>query len=182
MKVLGELDADAAADVLADVPDELAEQLLAQLPDERELDLRELASHPEHSAGALMTTEMTVVRRGTSAGAALQWIRGAHPDQHAMTYVYVLGEDERLTGVVSLRDLVLAEPGDAVDDIMEGDVVTATADLDEEEVGRRMTRYNLLALPVVDDDQRLLGIVTLDDALDAILPDDWKRRLPRLFR
>jgi Mg/Co/Ni transporter MgtE len=59
--------------------------------------------------------------------------------------------------------------------------VTATADLDEEEVGRRMTRYNLLALPVVDPDRHLLGIVTLDDALDAILPEDWKRRLPRLF-
>ncbi|MBN2204135.1 MAG: magnesium transporter [Thermoleophilia bacterium] len=181
VKVLGELDADAAADVLADVPDELAEQLLARLPDERELDLRELASHPEHSAGALMTTELTSVRKGTTAAAALEWIRGTQPDQHAMTYVYVLDDDERLAGVLSLRDLVLADPGDAVDDIMEDDVVTATADLDEEEVGRRMTRYNLLALPVVDPDRHLLGIVTLDDALDAILPEDWKRRLPRLF-
>ncbi len=181
VKVLGELDADAAADVLADVPDELAEQLLARLPDERELGLRELASHPEHSAGALMTTELTSVRKGTTAAAALEWIRGAQPDQHAMTYVYVLDDDERLAGVLSLRDLVLADPGDAVDDIMEDDVVTATAALDEEEVGRRMTRYNLLALPVVDRDRHLLGIVTLDDALDAILPEDWKRRLPRLF-
>ncbi len=181
VKVLGELDADAAADVLADVPDELAEQLLARLPDERELGLRALASHPEHSAGALMTTELTSVRKGTTAAAALEWIRGAQPDQHAMTYVYVLDDEERLAGVVSLRDLVLADPGDAVDDIMEDDVVTATADLDEEEVGRRMTRYNLLALPVVDPDRHLLGIVTLDDALDAILPEDWKRRLPRLF-
>lgn len=182
VKVLSALDADAAADVLADVPDELAEQLLAQLPDERELDLRELASHPEHSAGALMTTELSRVRKGTTAGDALAWIRGVQPDQHAMTYIYVLDDDERLVGVLSLRDLVLADPGDAVDDIMEDDLVTVTADVDEEEVGRRMTRYNLLALPVVDEERRLLGIVTLDDALDAILPEDWKRRLPRLFR
>jgi len=182
VRVLAALDADAAADVLADVPDELAEQLLGRLPDERELDLRELASHPEHSAGALMTTELTTVRKGTTSGAALEFIRRAQPDQHAMSYVYVLDGDERVAGVVSLRDLVLAEPGDAVDDIMEDDVVTVTADIDEEEVGRRMTRYNLLALPVVDDEHHLLGIVTLDDALDAILPDDWKRRLPRLFR
>ena len=182
VKVLTALDADAAADVLADVPDELAERLLARLPDERELDLRSLASHPEHSAGALMTTEFTALRSGTSVGEALEWIRGAQPDQHAMTYVYVLDIHERLVGVVSLRDLVLADPGDTVDDIMEDDLVTATADLDEEEVGRRMTRYNLLALPVIGDDRRLLGIVTLDDALDAILPADWKQRLPRLYR
>jgi CBS domain-containing protein/sporulation protein YlmC with PRC-barrel domain len=182
VRVLTALDADAAADVLADVPDELAERLLDRLPDERELDLRELASHPEHSAGALMTTEFTAVRRGTTAGQALEYIRGAQPDQHAMSYVYVVDEQQRLGGVVSLRDLVLADPGDAIDDFMEDDLVTATADLDEEEVGRRMTRYNLLALPVIDGERRLLGIVTLDDALDAILPEDWKRRLPRLFR
>ncbi len=65
---------------------------------------------------------------------------------------------------------------------MEDDVVDIAADVDEEEVGRIMTKYDLLAIPVVDEERRLVGIVTLDDALDAVLPDDWKQRLPRLFR
>jgi len=81
-----------------------------------------------------------------------------------------------------LRDLVLAEPAQRLDEIMEDDVVVVTADVDEEEVGRRMTKYNLLTLPVVDDARCMLGVVTLDDALDALVPDEWKRRLPRLFR
>ena len=91
-------------------------------------------------------------------------------------------EGERLAGVASLRDVVLAEPDEPVAELMEDDVVTITADLDEEEVGRIMTKYDLLAIPVVDAERRLLGIVTLDDALDAVLPEDWKQRLPRLFR
>ena len=99
-----------------------------------------------------------------------------------MSYVYVLDAEGRLAGVLSLRELVLADPAQAVDAIMDDDLVTVDADADEEEVGRLMTKYNLLAVPVVDDERRLLGIVTLDDALDAILPEDWKRRLPRLFR
>jgi Mg/Co/Ni transporter MgtE len=99
-----------------------------------------------------------------------------------MAYVYVLDEEGSLVGVLSLRDLVLADPAQPVDAIMEDDLVTVDAAADEEEVGRLMTKYNLLAVPVVDAERRLLGIVTLDDALDAILPEDWKRRLPRLFR
>ena len=99
-----------------------------------------------------------------------------------MRYLYFVEEGERLAGVASLRDVVLAEPDQPVAELMEDDVVTITADLDEEEVGRIMTKYDLLAIPVVDAERRLQGIVTLDDALDAVLPEDWKQRLPRLFR
>ncbi len=77
---------------------------------------------------------------------------------------------------------MLAPPDELVDEFMEDDVVEVTADTDEEEVGRIMTKYDLLAIPVVDEERRLLGIVTLDDALEAVLPEDWKQRLPRLFR
>jgi magnesium transporter len=99
-----------------------------------------------------------------------------------MTYLYIVDPGERLVGVVSLRDLVLAAPGDVMTSVMEDDVVDVTADADEEEVGRIMTKYDLLAIPVVDEERRLLGIVTLDDALEAVAPDDWKQRLPRLYR
>lgn len=180
--VLEEIEADEAADILSDLPDELSQQLLARLPDEREEDLRELASHPEHTAGSLMTTDLVALPVGFTAGAALEWIRRERPEQHAMTYLYFVGEDGRLAGVASLRDLVLAEPDRPVAELMEDDLVDIAADVDEAEVGRIMTKYDLLAIPVVDEERRLVGIVTLDDALDAVLPDDWKQRLPRLFR
>lgn len=180
--VLEQIEADEAADILSDLPDELAQQILARLPDEREEDLRELASHPEHTAGSLMTTDFVALPLGFTAGAALEWIRTERPEQYAMTYLYFTREDGRLVGVASLRDLVLAEPGQPVAELMEDDVVDIAADVDEEEVGRIMTKYDLLAIPVVDEKRRLVGIVTLDDALDAVLPDDWKQRLPRLFR
>ena len=181
-KVLEKIEADEAADMLAELPDTLAQELLALLPDKRERDLRALASHPEHTAGSLMTTDFVMLPRKATAGKALEWIRLERPEQHMMTYLYVVGSEDRLVGVVSLRDLVLAEPGDEVQTFMEDDLVEVTADVDEEEVGRIMTKYDLLAIPVVDQDRRLLGIVTLDDALEAVVPDDWKQRLPRLYR
>jgi magnesium transporter len=180
--VLEQIESDEAADILSHLPDELAQQLLDRLPDEREEDLRELASHPEHTVGSLMSTDLVSLPASITAGAALEWIRKERPEQHAMTYIYFDDAQGRLSGVASLRDLVLAEPGRPVTEIMEDDVVVTTAGVDEEEVGRIMTKYDLLALPVVDEQRRLLGIVTLDDALDAVLPDDWKTRLPRIFR
>jgi magnesium transporter len=180
--VLEQIDADEAADILSELPDELSQELLARLPDEREDDLRELASHPEHTAGSLMTTDFVALPLGISAHEALAWIRRERPEQQVLHYVYLLDGDEVLAGVASLRDLVLAEPEQRVDEIMEDDVVQVTADTDEEEVGRIMTKYDLLAIPVVDEARRLVGIVTLDDALDAVLPEGWKQRLPRLFR
>ena len=180
--VLELIEADDAADILSQLPDDLAQQLLARLPDEREEDLRELASHPEHTAGSLMTTDFVELPVGLTAGGALEWIRRERPEQHMMTYLYFIGDDGRLAGVASLRDLVLAEPGTPVAELMEDDVVEVVPEVDEEEVGRIMVKYDLLAIPVVDAERRPLGIVTLDDALDAVLPADWKQRLPRVFR
>jgi len=180
--VLERIEADEAADILSGLPDSLAQELLARLPDKREQDLRRLASHPEHTAGSLMTTDFVMLPRTATAGKALAWIRRERPEQHMMTYLYVVDREERLVGVVSLRDLVLADPDDQLLTFMEDDVVRVTADVDEEEVGRIMTKYDLLAIPVVDDQCALLGIVTLDDALEAVVPGDWKQRLPRLFR
>jgi magnesium transporter len=181
-KVLEHIEADEAADILSELPDALAQQLLALLPDKREQDLRRLASHPEHTAGSLMTTDFVMLPSKATAGKALDWIRRERPEQHMMTYLYIVDQDERLVGVVSLRDLVLAAPDDQMLAFMEDDLVEVTADVDEEEVGRIMTKYDLLAIPVVDGDRRLLGIVTLDDALEAVVPEDWKQRLPRLYR
>jgi len=180
--VLEQIETDEAADILAGLPDDLAQELLARLPDDREVALRGLASHPEHTAGALMSAEFVALPLGSTAGEALAWIRRERPDPHAMIYLYLVDDERHLVGMVGLRDLVLADPAQPVAGFMEDDVVAVGVDADEEEVGRTMTKYDLLAIPVVDEQRRPLGIVTLDDALDVVLPEDWKQRLPRLFR
>ncbi len=180
--VLELVEADRAADILADLPDDLAQELLTLLPDEREEDLRELASHAEHTAGSLMTTDFVALPVTATAQDALDWIRREQPEQYAMAYIYLVDEEGRLAGATTLRDVVLAEPGASLAEIMDDGVVEVAADADEEEVGRIMTKYDLWAIPVVDEEHRPLGIVTLDDALDVVLPEDWKQRIPRLFR
>ncbi len=181
-KLLEKMDADVAADMLADLPEELAEDLLRRQSAQRETALRGLAGHAEDSAGGLMTLEYVTFPVAMPVGDALDQLRRERPDQHAMSYIYGLDEERRLAGVASLRELVLAGQEQPLAAVMEDDLVTVAADVDQEEVGRIMIKYNLLAVPVVDEARHLLGIVTLDDALDAILPDDWKRRLPRLYR
>jgi magnesium transporter len=180
--VLAEIDPDEAADTLADLPDDLAQQLLAGLPHPEAESLRVLASHPEHSAGALMTTDFVTMPGSMTAAQALDRIRADQPEDEALSIIFVADETGRLIGTISLGDLVLAALDRRLEDVMDDDPVSVGAAAEEEEVGRLMTHYNLLALPVVDDEGGLMGIVTLDDALEAVLPEEWKQRLPRLFR
>ena len=180
--VLAEVDPDDAADILSELPDADAERLLAGLPTSEAASLRDLAGHPEHSAGGLMTTDYVTVPRDLDAGGALARIRAEQPEEQALSLVFVVDGEGRLSGVLSLAELVLADPTARLEGLMEDDVVSVPAETGEEEVARLMTHYNLLALPVVDERRRLEGIVTLDDALEAVLPDEFKQRLPRLFR
>jgi CBS domain-containing protein len=180
--VIGHIEPDDAADMLTDLPDEVVEEILARLPAELALALRGLASHPEHSAGALMTTDVVALPGALGAAAALARIREQQPSATALAAIFVVDEDGRLTGAVGLPELVLAGPEQTLADLMDPAWPRVAVDTEEDEVGRLMTKYDLLALPVTDDDGRLIGIVTLDDALDAIVPADWKSRLPRLFR
>ena len=180
--VLAEIDPDEAADILAELPDDLVQELLGLVPADLAIALRGLASHPQHTVGSLMTTEFLTMPQAMTVAEVLEHIRRERPGHHTITYTYVVDGDACLVGVVSLRDLVLAEPDQRLTEIMEDDVVSVLATQDEEEVGRLMTKYNLLALPIVDSERHMLGVVTLDDALEVIIPEEWKRRLPRFFR
>ena len=180
--VIKHIEPDDAADMLADLPDEVAEEILARLPADLALALRGLASHPEHSAGALMTTDVVALPGDLEAAGALVRIREQQPGDTALAAIFVVDDERRLLGALSLAELVLAPPDDTLAELMDPDWPRAAVDTEEDEVGRLMTKYDLLALPVTDDEQRLIGVVTLDDALDAIVPADWKKRLPRLFR
>jgi len=179
--VLRHVEPDDAADILTMLPEDVAEEVLALLPADRALALRGLASHPEHSAGALMTTDLVALPGELTVGDAFARIRSTSPSVAALAAVFVLDEAERLVGVVGLAQLVLADPRELLREVMDDDVARASIETEESEVGRLMAKYNLLALPVVDAEGRILGVVTVDDALDAIVPEEWKRRLPRLF-
>lgn len=181
--LIDEMDPDEGADLLAELPEERAEALLDLMHPEEAADLRKLLSYPDDSAGGLMTTEQVSVPQGITAEEALRMVREEARDQAIDTvyYVHVLDDDGRLVGVCSLLELIVADPGTPVNDLMTREVAHVTLDTHQTDIARLAARYDLLAIPVVDDDGRLQGIVTADDAIDAAIPTSWKKRIPKAF-
>jgi len=157
-----------------------AEEILALMERDEAEELGELLAYPEDTAGGMMTTEFVALPAALTCAEAIDRLRAMEPDAETIYYVYVTDEDERLVGVLSLRDLIVAQPGTPVAEVMLAEPVTVGALADEDEVAEVVAHYNLLAVPVVDPGGHLVGIVTVDDAMDAILPDAWRKRLPRL--
>jgi len=180
--VLEEMSPDEAADLLAELPPDRSEDLLELMEKEGAADVRLLLRFAEDSAGGLMTTEYAYVNNHLNAAEALAQLRQTAAEAEQFFYVYVLEPDDRLVGVFSLSDLVMANPATPVVDFMHARVVSVLPDASQDELAHLVSKYNLLALPVVDEEERLLGIVTADDALDKIIPTAWKKRLPRFFR
>lgn len=180
--IIEEMDADDAADVLADLPDEQRTQVLAAMEPETAVELRELSSYEEGTAGGLMTTDYMWIYPHRTIAATIDKIRELAPETEFIYYLYVLDQSEKLLGVISIRQLLLAKPTDTIHSIMETDVVHASPDASAQDVAGTIARYDLLACPVIDDHGFMLGIVTVDDAIDAILPEKVKRSLPRFTR
>ena len=180
--VLEEMAPDEAADLLAELPQDRSEELLSLMETADAQDVRKLLAYPEDSAGGIMTTAYIAIRPDLSAEQALAYLRETADEAETIFYIYVTDEAGRLVGVFSLQDLVLARPQTAVDDFMHHRVVSVGLLDSQEAVAQVIAKYNLLAAPVVDDDGRLQGIVTADDALDKIIPTAWKKRLPRMYR
>ncbi len=179
--VLEEMSPDEAADLLAELPPERSEDLLELMQDEEAEDVRMLLSYPEDSAGGMMTTDVATVKPGLTAAKAIEALRNSGTEPESLFYVYVVDEQEHLLGVFSLSDLILAKPGTSIDTFMHKKIVTANVLEKQDILAQMVAKYNLLTLPVVDNDNRLLGMVTADDALDKIIPTAWKKRLPRFF-
>lgn len=177
-KLIGEMPADERTDLFKMFSRGLRESLLQALAiDDRE-DLRTLASHMEGTAGALMTTEFAVLRKNMSVAQAMVVIRREAPDAETIYHAYVVDLNRKLLGVVSLRELILADPEALIKDLMITEVVTANVNEDQEEVARIIARYDLLALPITDEEGTLLGIVTYDDAMDVVseeMEDDFHK-------
>ena len=167
-RLVGEMSSDDRADLLQRLDPERVESLLPLMARADRADVRRLLSYPEDSAGAIMTTEYASLPESLTVAEALQALRKQAPDAETLYYIYVLGPDRRLDGFVSLRDLVLARPSRRVGELMRRDVISARVDDDQEEVAATVMRYDFLALPVVDEANRLVGIVTHDDAIDIV--------------
>jgi magnesium transporter len=164
--VLDEMEPDMAADLLGEFEPEQASALLAQM---EEADaIAPLLAYPEDTAGGIMNLPPPSLRRQMTVAEAYRFLRENYQDEAEMYYLYVLDRYGRLIGVVSLRALVLASPDQIVERIMDRDVVAVQIDTDQEEVAQLFARYDLLALPVVDLDHRLVGIVTIDDVVDVL--------------
>jgi Mg2+ transporter MgtE len=180
--VLEEMEPDEAADLLAELPAERSRRLVSLMEKEEADDVRHLLTFPEDSAGGIMTTDYAVVPPGVTAENAIKLLRETASDIDTLIYVYVTDTENHLLGVFSLTDLIFAEPQTLVSEFMDDRVKTVHTLDDQDEVAQIITKYDLLAVPVVDEQNVIHGIVTADDALDKIIPTAWKKRLPRFYR
>jgi CBS domain-containing protein len=179
--IIEEMDSDDAADLLAELSEEQQSELLAKMNEYTAGELRELVKYEEDTAGGLMTTDYVWIYAHRTAEATIRKIREIAPVSEFIYYLYVVDKHDALLGVLTLRSLLLAEPAQTIDKIMETDLVSLAPDADRDEVAATIARYDLLAAPVVNDRGQLLGIVTVDDAIDAIMPVDLAKKLPRFI-
>ncbi len=163
------MEPDQAADLVAALDDDAREAVLANLEPEAAGEIARLLEYPADSAGGLMTTDIAYLPSGISAGESIEALRRLHDELGSnLQYVYVVDPAQKLLGVVSFRDLVFARPGTALDDVMVDDPVRVHTLTDREEVTELIQRYHLLAVPVIDDADRLVGMVRFDEALEAV--------------
>ncbi len=166
IQIVNEMEPDEAADLLGDIDEEQARAILAGM--EHPEEVRPLLLHPDDSAGGLMTSEFLALRQRMTAADALQAIRQWQPDDDDINYLFVVDALAALVGVVSLRQLIVADPKEKLQDIMRTDVISVPAGTDQEECARIMAHYDLTALPVVNGGNRLIGVITIDDVIDII--------------
>jgi len=181
--ILEHMSPDEAADVLGDLPADVAEDLLSRMEDDEQNEVAELLPYPDDSAGGLMTTEFVTVPRDLTVGEALARLREMAETPNMIYYLYVVTAEDswKLEGVIALRSLILADSAAPLERVMRSDMQFAHPDDAATEVAQKIAEYNLLALPVVDESGEILGIVTVDDAIELLLPKDWRQRLPKFL-
>ena len=200
--IIDNLMADDAADLMEEMPANVVKRLLSHASPDTRRDINHLLKFPEDSAGSIMTVEFVDLRENLTVQEALDRIRKTGIDRETINNCYVLDSARRLTGMVALRTLILSEKEDLIRDIMEENVISVETMMDQEEVARMISKYDFSSIPVVDSEERLVGIITVDDIIDiieeeatediqkmaAILPSDdpydrmspvdlWKKRI-----
>ena len=204
--VINELYIDDAVDIIEEMPANVVKKILTNTDSETRKTINEILNYPEDSAGSIMTTEYVKFDEDFTVDDALKHIRRTGLDKETIYTCYVTQQNRKLLGFVTVRTLLLADPDSLISDIMETNVISANTHEDKEQVALNMRNYDLMAIPVVDQESRLVGIITVDDAIDvieeeatedmekmaAILPSDkpylstsvftiWKNRIPWLF-
>lgn len=169
--LLGNMDPDDAADIVRDLPYEKAETLLRLMGVEDAAEIRQLLGYKDGTAGGMMTTQFVAVRDTDTVGHAIEVLRNLDDDHPTVHFIYIVDEYDKLVGVCSLRTLVLTDDKVPMSKVMYDDVISCTPDETEEDVSADIFKYELPAMPVVDESGAILGIVTVDDAWDAIEDD-----------
>jgi len=166
-ELLQELDPDDAAPFVSRLPLELQEAILGAMRTKEASEVEDLLQYPEETAGRIMSPKVFSLNEETTVGEAIHKLQDAG-DLEMVFYIYVVDDRGKLSGVLSLRQLLLKRPETRLKDIMETDVIRVTADTDQEEVAQLVASYNLLAVPVVDQQNNLVGVITVDDVIDVI--------------
>ena len=205
-EVLDELYLDDAVDIVEEMPAGVVKRILKHADPDTRKSINEILKYPEDCAGALMTTEFVDLKRDMTVEDALKRIRRTGTDKETINVCYVVDPARKLLGIASLRTILLSDEDDVIEDIMDPNVISVTTLEDKEDVAQTFSKYNFIALPVVDKENRLVGIITVDDAMDvmeeeatedfekmaAMLPSDkpylrtgvletWKARIPWLL-
>lgn len=166
--ILSSMATDDAVDLIGELTPEEAQEMLQLVDEEDQADFGDLLGYPEESAGGLMTTEYISLPADIPVEEAISRLREIAPEAETIYYVFVVDNQNHLIGVLSLRDLIAAADGTTLKNIMKRNVISVNVAVDQEEVARIVSKYDLLAVPVVDDQDRLLGIVTVDDVIDVM--------------
>lgn len=178
--ILEQMPPDEAADVLGDLPEKKAQELIGLMEKEEAEDVQELLEHEEDTAGGLMTTEYLAFPPDMTVEEAITELRLEAPDVETIYYLYIVDTDEKLLGVISLKNLILAKPKTLLADVMRTPLKTLTVDAKRDDVAEFISKYNLLAAPVVDERGVMQGIVTVDDVLDFLLPPASRKKRRKL--
>ncbi|MEL7670505.1 CBS domain-containing protein [Methanobacterium sp.] len=179
--LLEEMSPDDAADLIGELSDDRAQELLELMDPEEAKDVESLLKYPEDTAGGIMTTEFASVKEGLTARETLNALRKMAKEVESIYYIYILSNFNSLVGVISLRELLLADPEQKIVEVMHRDIISVDVMEEEHDVAKKIAKYNLLALPVVKDENKIQGVVTVDDAIDIVLPTAWKKHVPRMF-
>jgi CBS domain-containing protein/sporulation protein YlmC with PRC-barrel domain len=179
--VLEQMRPDDAADVLGDVEEKRAEELMRLMVPKAAREVRSLLAYPEDTAGGRMDTSIITVSENDTADEIINLLRRTVPSEDQIYYLYVVDDAGRLRGILPLRNLIVAPPDARVADIMHRDVEFAQVDDPEDLVAQKLIRYDLLAIPVVDEENHLKGVVTVNDVLDLVAPRSWQNRPRRMM-
>ena len=175
--VLEEMPPDERVDFIKALPEDRAEEILPLVAQAERNDIKRLMQFKEGTAGSILTTEYASLGRGITAKEALEKLKLQAPNKETIYYIYITDEGKKLIGFISLKKLIVSRSDALINDIMNENVISVNVNEDKEIVAKKLSDYDFLAIPVVDDDSRLIGIVTVDDVVDVVIEEDTEDML-----